>query len=116
MHRSMLAVTEAGGTAGRAQVPHVPVGGKTGSAENPHGELTHALFGGCAPLEDPVIAVAVVAENAGHGGSIAAPVAGALLRYYFANTSEGVRIAQTFRDAEAAVKKSVSRKRVEDEE
>jgi penicillin-binding protein 2 len=106
MHRSMLAVTEAGGTAGRAQVPHVPVGGKTGSAENPHGELTHALFGGCAPVDNPVIAVAVVAENAGHGGSIAAPVAGALLRYYFANNPEGKRIVQEYKETEAPVKKA----------
>ena len=106
MHRSMLAVTEAGGTAGRAQVPHVQVGGKTGSAENPHGEKTHALFGGCAPYNDPVIAVAVVAENAGHGGSIAAPVAGALLRYFFANTAEGQRIVQACKEAEASAKKA----------
>ncbi len=110
MHRSMLAVTETGGTAGRAQVPHVPVGGKTGSAENPHGELTHALFGGCAPFDNPVISVAVVAENAGHGGSIAAPVAGALLRHYFANNPEGKRIAQSYEEAEASIKKSVSAK------
>jgi len=102
----MLAVTEAGGTAGRAQVPHVQVGGKTGSAENPHGEKTHALFGGCAPYNDPVIAVAVVAENAGHGGSIAAPVAGALLRYFFANTAEGQRIVQACKEAEASAKKA----------
>jgi penicillin-binding protein 2 len=114
MHRSMLAVTEVGGTAGRAQVPHVPVGGKTGSAENPHGELTHALFGGCAPVDNPVIAVAVVAENAGHGGSIAAPIGGALMRYYFANNPEGKRIVQSYEEAEASAKKSVSVKRAND--
>jgi penicillin-binding protein 2 len=115
MRRSMLAVTEAGGTAGRAQVPHVPVGGKTGSAENPHGEKTHALFGGCAPYDDPVIAVAVVAENAGHGGSIAAPVAGALLRYYFANTAEGKRLTQIYRDVEAVEKKSAAQRHSDNE-
>jgi penicillin-binding protein 2 len=100
MRRSMLAVTEVGGTAGRAQVPHVPVGGKTGSAENPHGEKTHALFGGCAPVDDPAIAVAVVAENAGHGGSIAAPVAGAVLRYFFAETPEGKKITEAYKESE----------------
>ncbi len=68
------------GTAKRAQVPGVWVGGKTGSAENPHGDLTHALFVGAAPLDDPRIAVAVVLENAGGGGSKAAPIAGALMR------------------------------------
>jgi penicillin-binding protein 2 len=105
MHRAMLAVTEEGGTAGRAQVPHVPVGGKTGSAENPHGEKTHALFAGCAPVDSPMIAVSVVAENAGHGGSVAAPVAGALLRYYFTHDSEGVRVAREFAERESLGKK-----------
>ncbi|HEX7510343.1 MAG TPA: penicillin-binding transpeptidase domain-containing protein, partial [Chitinivibrionales bacterium] len=99
-----LAVTEEGGTAGRAQVPHVPVGGKTGSAENPHGEKTHALFAGCAPVDSPMIAVAVVAENAGHGGTIAAPVGGALMRYYFAHNPEGIRVAQEYADQEMSAK------------
>src|SRR5690606_1368009 len=36
------------GTGSRAKVPGVLVGGKTGSAENPHGGLTHALFIGVA--------------------------------------------------------------------
>jgi len=104
MHKAMLAVTEEGGTAGRAQVPHVPVGGKTGSAENPHGEKTHALFAGCAPVDSPMICVAVVAENAGHGGTIAAPVAGALLRYYFTHNPDAVRVARTYADQEVSQK------------
>jgi penicillin-binding protein 2 len=73
-------VNGAGGTGGRARVPGVWVGGKTGSAENPHGALTHALFIGVAPLDAPRIVVAVVLENAGHGGSMAAPIAGAIIR------------------------------------
>jgi penicillin-binding protein 2 len=85
-----------GGTGGRAAVPGVPVGGKTGSAENPQGEKTHALFVGCAPVDSPVIALSVVLENAGHGGSIAAPVAGAILRYFFAQTDEGRQIVQKY--------------------
>ncbi len=35
----------------------------------------HAWFVGFAPVEDPRIAVAVIVEHAGHGGSVAAPVA-----------------------------------------
>lgn len=72
-----------GGTGSSARVPGVRVGGKTGSAENPHGELTHAWFGAVAPLDEPTIAIAIVVENAGHGGSIAGPIAGKVLRHYF---------------------------------
>lgn len=77
------------GTGGRARVDSVRVGGKTGSAENPHGELTHALFIGIAPLDAPEITVAVVLENVGHGGSFAAPMAGEILRRYFARKNRG---------------------------
>jgi penicillin-binding protein 2 len=42
----------------------------------------HALFVSFAPADDPKIAVAVVVENGGHGGSAAAPVAKAVLDYY----------------------------------
>jgi penicillin-binding protein 2 len=73
------------GTGGRARVPGIWVGGKTGSAQNPHGELTHALFVGAAPLDAPSIAVAVVLENAGGGGGKAAPIAGALIRRHLQN-------------------------------
>lgn len=82
-------ITAPGGTGGAARVPGVRVGGKTGSAENPHGELTHAWFGAVAPLDKPTIAIAVLVENAGHGGSIAAPIAGEVLRHYFQREAEG---------------------------
>jgi penicillin-binding protein 2 len=96
MHTAMLGVTGEGGTAGRARVPGVPVGGKTGSAQNPQGQKTHALFAGIAPVEDPVIAVSAVVENIGHGGTFAAPIAGAVLRHYFAFTVEGKQIVQKY--------------------
>jgi penicillin-binding protein 2 len=87
---SMRQVLEAPhGTGGRARVPGVVVGGKTGSAENPHGEQTHALFICVAPLYAPEIAIAVVLENVGHGGSQAAPVAGSLLNRYFHGRPNG---------------------------
>lgn len=62
------------GTGALARVPGVRVAGKTGTAQNPHGE-DHALFIAFAPAEDPKVALAVVVENAGHGGSVAAPIA-----------------------------------------
>lgn len=94
LKESLESVTRAGGTGGRAAVPGVPVGAKTGSAENPQGDLTHALFVGAAPVSNPIIAIAVVVENAGHGGSVAAPIAGEILRYFFAETEDGKRVVE----------------------
>lgn len=89
-------IVGAGGTGRRARVSGIRVGGKSGSAENPHGEKTHGLFVACAPLDDPVIAAAVVVENAGHGGTVAAPVVGGILRYYFAETEEGKELVEYY--------------------
>lgn len=62
------------GTAHRAIIQDVTVAGKTGTSQNPHGD-DHAWFCAYAPFEKPIIAIAVVAENAGHGGAVAAPIA-----------------------------------------
>ncbi len=42
----------------------------------------HALFIAFAPVDDPQIAVAVVVENGGSGGTVAAPIAGAVIDHY----------------------------------
>ncbi len=42
----------------------------------------HALFIAFAPVDDPKIAISVIVENGGHGGSAAAPIAGELFNYY----------------------------------
>ena len=42
----------------------------------------HALFIALAPVEDPQIAVAVIAEHGGHGGTVAAPIAGDIIEAY----------------------------------
>jgi penicillin-binding protein 2 len=42
----------------------------------------HALFIAFAPVHDPKIAVAIVAEHGGHGGSVAAPIAGEIIDAY----------------------------------
>jgi penicillin-binding protein 2 len=80
--REALELAVNAGTGGAARVPGVRVAGKTGTAQNPHGQ-DHALFVCFAPADSPVVAVAVVVENAGHGGSVAAPRAGSLLRRMF---------------------------------
>lgn len=66
------------GTGTRARIAGIVVAGKTGTAQNPHGE-DHAWFIGFAPADQPRAAVAVIVENAGFGGQAAAPLARALL-------------------------------------
>lgn len=66
------------GSARSAQVPGVISAGKTGTAENPHGE-THAWFIGFAPFENPQIAYCIFLENGGGGGANAAPFARKIL-------------------------------------
>lgn len=70
------------GTATAAKVPGVAVAGKTGTAQNPHGR-DHALFVCYAPADHPTIAMAIVVENGGHGGSTCAPMAAHVLRAMF---------------------------------
>ena len=41
-----------------------------------------------APVEDPKIAVVVIAENGGHGGSVAAPIAGQVIKQYLEGSHE----------------------------
>jgi penicillin-binding protein 2 len=54
--------------------PSIPMAGKTGTAQNPHGK-DHAWFIAYAPYENPKIAVAVLVEHGEHGSSTAAPIA-----------------------------------------
>ena len=81
LHRGLELVVESG-TATAARVPGLAVAGKTGTAQNPHGK-DHALFVCYAPAAQPTIAMAVVVENSGHGGTFAAPVAGKVLKQLF---------------------------------
>ncbi len=48
--------------------------GKTGTAENPHGD-NHAWFTGWAEYADEKYSIVILLENAGSGGSVAAPIA-----------------------------------------
>jgi penicillin-binding protein 2 len=55
--------------------------GKTGTSQNPHGK-NHSVFVCFAPKQNPEIAVAVLVENSGAGGSYAAPIASLVLEKY----------------------------------
>lgn len=74
-------VHEAGGTARRARIEGITVCGKTGTAQNPHGE-DHSVFISFAPMDTPQIAVSVFVENAGGGGTWAAPIASLMIEKY----------------------------------
>jgi penicillin-binding protein 2 len=74
-------VQEPGGTGSMARIHGIQSGGKTGTAQNPHGK-DHAWYIGFAPFEHPKIAVAVLIENAGFGGAIAAPIAKRVIERY----------------------------------
>jgi penicillin-binding protein 2 len=71
------------GTSDFAQrpLPGIVTAGKTGTAENPPKD-DYGLYVGFAPADDPQIAVAVVIEQAGHGGSVS-PVARSIYSKYF---------------------------------
>ncbi len=78
-------VNEPGGTARRARIEDVVVCGKTGTVQNPHGE-DHSVFIAFAPRNNPKIAVAVIVENAGFGGTWAAPIASLMIEKYLKGT------------------------------
>ena len=74
------------GTGTAAQIPDVPVAGKTGTAETAPGEKPHAWFIAFAPADHPQYAIAVLVEHGGSdsaevtGGRVAAPIAKQVLQ------------------------------------
>lgn len=72
------------GTGVAARVPGLMIAGKTGTAQNPHGD-DHAWFIAYAakPGEEPSIAVSVLVEHGQHGSSAAVPIARKVILAYF---------------------------------
>lgn len=86
MTQLMLSVVEHG-TGVAAQVPGLAVAGKTGTAQTGNPNQIETWFVCFAPAQDPQIAVAVLVENQPsaneyQGGTIAAPIARAILQSY----------------------------------
>jgi penicillin-binding protein 2 len=73
------------GTAARAVMNDLVIAGKTGTAQNPHGE-DHSVFIAFAPKDNPKIAIAVYVENAGWGGRAAASTASLMIEKYIRKT------------------------------
>lgn len=89
------------GTGCRAKLKDVTVAGKTGTAqvvsfqkerdlynggEVPRKFRDHAWFVAVAPADRPGIAVAIVVEHGGHGGTTAAPIAKQIIHAYLGDS------------------------------
>ncbi|RYD79152.1 MAG: penicillin-binding protein 2 [Sphingobacteriales bacterium] len=79
------AVSAPYGTAKESQIPGITMCGKTGTVQNPHGK-NHSVFIGFAPRENPKIAIAVIVENGGYGGSYAAPISSFMVEKYLTDS------------------------------
>ncbi len=88
VREGMYRVINGEGTARHIRQADIKISGKTGTVQNPHGK-DHALFAGYAPSDKPKIAVAVMIENVGFGGTHAAPVAVELIKKYLKNDLHG---------------------------
>jgi len=73
------------GTSNIAIMDDVAVCGKTGTAQNPHGE-DHSIFIGFAPKDNPKIAIAVYVENGGWGSTWAVPIGSLMIEKYINDT------------------------------
>lgn len=107
---AMYGVTQPGGTAvyaslgapyhiagktGTAQVIAMKQGEKYDASKIDERHRDHAWFIAFAPAEKPMIALAVLAENGGHGGGTAAPIARKVMDYYLLG-----KVPKPLRDAE----------------
>lgn len=115
VRQSMIDVLKPGGTAavagagtpyaiagktGTAQVIGIKQGAKYDESRVAERHRDHALFVAYAPAEAPRIAIGVMVENGGHGGSTAAPIARAVFDYYLLGKKpEGVPILEQYESA-----------------
>ena len=83
---AMEKVVGPGGTAGRVKLKDIVICGKTGTVQNEPKE-DHAVFVCFAPKVNPKIAMAVYVENAGFGGTWAAPIASLMIEKYLNDTT-----------------------------
>ncbi len=73
------------GTGTMAKIEGIPVCGKTGTVQNPHGD-DHSTFIAFAPKDDPKIAISVYVENGYWGSRWAAPIAGLMIEKYLSDS------------------------------
>ncbi|RKY99208.1 MAG: penicillin-binding protein 2 [Ignavibacteriae bacterium] len=85
----MFLVVNGEGTATHLRWGEYEISGKTGTAQNPQGE-DHAWFIAFAPSHNPKIAIAVMVENVGFGGTHAAPIAKKVIEAYLNSLKENI--------------------------
>ncbi len=97
IHKSMIEVVNSG-TGYAAYIPNFKIAGKTGTAQNPHGE-DHAWFICFGPVEEnkiPDLALAILVEHGGKGGAVAAPIAKEIFTTYIKNKNLNIELKQKF--------------------
>ncbi len=115
---ALVDVTRPGGTAAKAGANAAyTFAGKTGTSQvigikqgERYNEKSinerhrdHAMFIAYAPAENPKIALAILVENTGTGGSTAAPIARQVFDYYLLGKSPEATVAKLIEPAEAHV-------------
>ncbi|MBU3179679.1 peptidoglycan D,D-transpeptidase FtsI family protein [Clostridium psychrophilum] len=83
--KTLMRAVVSGGTGKSAALPNILVSGKTGTADHDDPskqEAPHAWFTGFAPYDNPKIAIAVIIEDGGQGGVLAANITKELIRTY----------------------------------
>ena len=81
------------GKTGTAQVKGMGQGESYVESRTAEHLRDHALFIAFAPVDDPQIAIAVIVENGGHGGSVAAPIARKLMdQYLIGNAGPAIKV------------------------
>ncbi len=101
----MAKVVEAG-TAAASKIKDIEICGKTGTAQNPHGK-DHAVFVAFAPRDNPKIAIACVVENAGFGGTWAAPISSLMIEKYLKRNVERTDMEKRMMEADLITGKNV---------
>lgn len=101
----MAKVVEAG-TAAASKIKDIEICGKTGTAQNPHGK-DHAVFVAFAPRDNPKIAIACVVENAGFGGTWAAPISSLMIEKYLKRKVERTDMEKRMMEADLITGKNV---------
>ena len=94
------------GTGYYSRIPGIVACGKTGTAENPHGD-SHAVFLCFAPRYNPKIAIVCLVENAGFGGTGSAPIVSLIVEKYLTGKITRSDLEKRIMDADLINRKNL---------